>query len=100
MNTLMDDATGCFVVTTESASRYWLDLNRRQLRRVTSPASQAPLHLRGDGEYIDLIEIVDCRVGHPMVLLINLNVPGVWLTTRESTTVVRIDRIPELLVRP
>lgn len=99
MNTLTDDATGCFVVTTQSASRYWLDLNRRLLRRVTSTQSQTTLHLRGDGEYIDLIEIVDCRLGHPMVLLINLNLPDVWLTTRESTIVVRIDRIPELLVR-
>jgi hypothetical protein len=100
VNTLTDDATGCYVVTTQSASRYWLDLNRRLLRRVTSTQPQTTLHLRGDGEDIDLIEIVDCRLGHPMVLLINLNVPGVWLTTRESTTVVRIDPIPESLVRP
>lgn len=35
-----------------------------------------------------------------MVLLINLNVPGVWLTTRESTPVVRIEAVPKTLIRP
>lgn len=100
MDSLTDDASGCYVVTTESASRYWLDLDRRLLRRVSSPVFHALLHLRRDGADVDLVEVVDCRLGHPMVLLINLNVPGVWLTTRESTPVVRIDPVPLALARP
>lgn len=100
MDSLTDDETGCYVVTTQSASRYWLDLDRRLLRRVTSPLSHRFLRLRQDGEDVDLVEVVQCHVGQPMVLLINLNVPGVWLTTRESTPVVRIDPVPETLVRP
>lgn len=99
MDALTDDAIGCFVITTESASRYSLDLNQRLLRRVTSPIFQARLRLRNDGEDIDLIEVVDCRVGHPLILLINLNLPGVWLTKRESTPIVRIDPVPNTLVR-
>jgi hypothetical protein len=63
-------------VATVSASRYWLDLDRRLLRRVSSPVFQATLHLRGDGEDVDLVEVVDCRIGHPMVLLINLGPRG------------------------
>ena len=97
---LTDDTTGCFVVTTQSASRYWLDLDRRLLRRVTSLPFQARLHLRRDCEDIDLVQVVDCRLGHPMVLLINLNLPGVSVTARRSTPVVRIEAVPEVLVRP
>ena len=100
MDALTDDTIGCFVVTTESASRYWLDLDQRLLRRVTSPIFQSRLRLRRDGEDIDLVEVVDCRVGHPLILLINLNLPGVWLTKRESTNIVRIDPVPKTLVRP
>ena len=100
MDSLTDDATGCYVVTTASATRYWLDLDRRLLRRVTSPGVHAPLRLRQDGDDIDLLEVVQCHIGRPMVLLINLNVPGVWLTTRESTPVVRIDSVPKTLIRP
>ncbi|WP_104170015.1 hypothetical protein [Cryobacterium sp. M23] len=99
MDTLTDDATGCYVVTTASATRYWLDLDRRLLRRVTSPGVQSPHRLRQDGDDIDLLEVVQCHIGRPMVLLINLNVPGVWLTTRESTPVVRIDSVPKTLIR-
>ena len=99
MKSLTDEATGCYVVTTESGTRYWLDLTRRQLQRVPSPAFPGMLGLRRDGEDVDLIEVVRCVLGYPMVLLINLWVPGVWCTTRESTPVVRIDSVPQGLVR-
>ncbi|ASD21705.1 hypothetical protein B7495_06030 [Cryobacterium sp. LW097] len=100
MDSLADDATGCYVVTTASGTRYWIDLERRLLRRVTSPVAQSSLRLRQDGADIDLLEIVHCHVGQPMVLMINLNVPGVWLTTRETTPVRRIDAVPRVMVRP
>jgi hypothetical protein len=99
MDSLTDDATGCYVVTTTSGTRYWLDLDRRLSRRVVNPAALRPLRLRQDGADIDLLEIVKCRVGLPLILLINLNLPGVWLTTRESTPVNRIDHVPQALVR-
>ncbi|QYF74362.1 hypothetical protein [Cryobacterium sp. PAMC25264] len=100
MDSLADDASGCYVVTTVSGTRYWIDLERRLLRRVTSSVAQSSLRLRQDGADIDLLEIVRCHVGQPMVLMINLNVPGVWLTTRETTPVSRIDAVPRVMVRP
>jgi hypothetical protein len=99
MDSLTDDATGCYVVTTTTGTRYWLDLDRRLLCRVVNPIAPRPLHLRQDGADIELLELVDCHVGLPLIVLINLNVPGVWLTTRESTPVSRIDRVPQALVR-
>jgi hypothetical protein len=48
---------------------------------------------------VDLVEVVVRQVGRPMVLLINLYVPVVCFTARASTPVVRIDPIPEELVR-
>ncbi|WP_157509701.1 hypothetical protein [Leifsonia sp. Root4] len=93
---LPDDATGRYVVTTVSGSRYRFDLDVREVRRDPgSPLAGAPA-LRRDGESVDLLEIVSCTLGEPLVVLINLAVPGVWLTTRESTAVASIERVPEL----
>jgi hypothetical protein len=100
MESLIDTTTGCYVVTTESSSRYWMDLDRRLLRRVSSASVHGRLRLRRDDEVIDLVEVVDCRLGKPMVLLIDLGVPGVWFTTRRSTAVVRIDEVPRMLMGP
>lgn len=91
---LADQESGCFLVTTVSGATYQLDLDRRQLRRSVGPVLPSQLRLRRDGEDVDLIEIVLCEVGRPMVLLISLNLPGIWLTTRESSNVVRIDELP------
>ena len=100
MDSFSDDEAGCYVVTTESSSRYWLDLDRRLLRRVPSDVFAGTLRLRRDGEDLDLVEVVDCRVGHPLIVLINLDLTGVWLTARESTPVVRIERLQKPLIRP
>jgi hypothetical protein len=99
MDSVTDEADGCYVVTTETGSRYWLDLDRRLVRRVTRQTILQTRRLRRDGHDIDLLEIVQCRLGQPMIVLIDLNLPGVWLTTRESTLVVRIDPVPQALVR-
>ena len=95
LSALTDDDHGRFLVTTASGSRYWLDLDARFLRRVTGSVLPETLRLRRDGDDVDLLEIVTCSRGDPMVVLINLHVPGVWLTTRETTTVVCIERILE-----
>ncbi|TFB97662.1 MULTISPECIES: hypothetical protein [unclassified Cryobacterium] len=95
MDALTDDATGRYLVTTESGSHYTLDFNRRVFRRTTDPTLVARHGLRGDGEDIDLVEVMQCRLGRPMILLINLWVPDVWFTTRESSPVVRIEPMPE-----
>lgn len=99
-DSLTDDARGHYLVTTESGSRYWLDLDARLLRRVTGPTFTETLRLRRDGDDVDLIEIVTCALGEPKVVVINLNVPGVWFTTRETTTVLSIKRIADPPRRP
>ncbi|GAB3129592.1 hypothetical protein [Glaciibacter psychrotolerans] len=92
-----DDEHGRYLVESETGSRYTLDLDKRIVRRL--PTELSALRLRRDGDHVDLVEVVRCAVGQPMLLLVDLNVPGVWLTTRESTRVVRIDRLPEHSVR-
>lgn len=94
MRSLLDSNTGCFLVATESGSRYRLDLDRRSLTRTPGTGADTPLRLRGDGEPVVLVEILSCEVGAPMLLLIDLGVPGVVVTSRESTPVVRIDQLP------
>ena len=97
MDSLQDEEKGTYVVTTESSTRYWLDLYRRTLRRAPSFELDA---LRRDGKDLDLVELLDCRVGHPLKVLINLNLPGVWLTTRESTPILLIEPGPKSALRP
>ncbi|TFD65485.1 hypothetical protein E3T41_01520 [Cryobacterium sp. Hh38] len=99
-NALTDADRGRYLVTTASATCYSLDLDARVLRRVASAMFNDTLSLRRDGDDVDLLEIVTCCVGNPMVVLINLHVPGVWLTTRETTRVVSIEPISEPPQRP
>lgn len=100
MNSLTDNDTGFYLVTTQSLSQYWLDLDQRLLRRRPRAGSATNLMLRRDGESVDLVEVVNCRVGQPLIVLINLNVPSVWFTTRESTAVIRIEPMPPALRQP
>jgi len=48
---------------------------------------------RDGGQPIQLIRLVPSEVGDHMLLLVNLNVPGVVCTTRISTTVLRIEGV-------
>ncbi|TFD76894.1 hypothetical protein [Cryobacterium psychrophilum] len=63
---------------------------------MPSAENERALRLRGDGEDLILEEIVQCRRGRPLLLLINLRLPGVLITTRESTPIIRIDAVPEI----
>ncbi|TFB67993.1 hypothetical protein [Cryobacterium sp. Hz9] len=63
---------------------------------MPSPENARALRLRGDGEDLILEEIIQCRRGRPLLLLINLQLPGVLITTRESTPIIRIDPVPEI----
>lgn len=94
VDSLTDDATGCYLVVTQSGSQYWLDLGRRILRRMAGPVFHAERRLRRDGEDIVLLEVMRCELGQPMILLINLAAPGVYSTIRISTPVVSIETTP------
>ena len=96
LESLADDSVGCYVISTESDTRYWIHCDRRLVRRVPSPENERALRLRGDGEDLILEEIVECRRGRPLLLLINLQLPGVLITTRESTPIIRVDPVPEI----
>lgn len=88
----MDSTTGAYRVATAS-STYWIDLDRMALRREPRTANPDGSLLRRDDELITLHRIVECTVGRPMELHIDLHVVGVGFTTRWSTPVMSIERI-------
>jgi hypothetical protein len=84
---LRDDSIGCFLVTTRSGTRYRLDLDSRTVRRASAGPSPAFAQMRRDGDEVRLIELVECVVGSPMILLVDLHIPNVVMTRRRSTDV-------------
>ena len=93
LKSLTDDEHGCYVVETASGSSYTVNFGTRNVRRVAGEA--AGERLRRDGDDVDLVEVVQCVLGRPLLLLLDLGVPGIWLTRRESTRVVGIDPVPQ-----
>lgn len=114
---LTDENVGRWVVTTLT-SRYFLDLDTRQVMRhpgrppaaqSTDPEPGAPLPagpqpaepqpaaphatiLRGDGDVLRLRTIGTCRLGEPLVLYLDLRDDGV-VTIRQSTQVIAIEQV-------
>ncbi|MBG6212677.1 hypothetical protein [Cryobacterium sp. CAN_C2] len=94
MSTLMDEVSGLYLVHTESGSTYSIDLDRQELCRMSTPDDPARVHgLRRDGSTVTLLDVLECTVGRPMHLLIDLAVPGVLATTRRTTPVTGIERV-------
>ena len=96
METLEGVATGRYTVTTV-ASEYLLDLDRRVIQRFPDPNNLEAAGLRRDAEEIVLVEVVSCEVGQSMVLLIDLDILGVLVTTRRTTPIVAIERFLDSL---
>ena len=93
MQTLMDSTEGAYrVVTTDSS--YLVDLDRMVIRRVPRTEDVDGSLLRRDDELVTLLQTVECSVGAPMLLLVDLHVLGVPFTTRTTTPVTSIDRVP------
>lgn len=90
---LTDESTGRYLLTTESESRYVLDLDGRTLRREQSPSNTESVTMRRDTEEVHLVRVAHLAVGSPAVLLIDLSVPGVAVTRRTTTPVAAIDRV-------
>lgn len=83
---------GVWRVHTRSGAVYVLDIDRHVMireRGLTGYSSS----LRRDGDEAILLEVIVCKVGEPMFLLIDLSWPGVMNTTRVSTPVTRIEQI-------
>lgn len=88
----MDSTTGAYRVTT-AASTYVIDLDRKVIRRFPRTQHDEGALLRRDDELITLHEILEVTVGKRMLLLLDLHVIGVDVTTRISTPVVSIERV-------
>ncbi|KGJ79914.1 hypothetical protein GY21_03245 [Cryobacterium roopkundense] len=94
MHSLNSENTGRYLVTTGSGSVYLIDLDRSVMSRVPAMDMTADRSLRRDGQPVDIISLVQCSVGRPMNLIIDLHVPGVMRTTRRTTEVRAIEPFP------
>lgn len=92
---LTDDMGGRHLVETEDGTFLRIDLDGRTAE--TLPASMETPFRRRRGEIVDLVVVATCRVGEPMVLLLDLNIPGVWFTRRTTEPVTRI-RVDDPLI--
>jgi len=90
MQTLMDTASGAFYVTTVS-STYAFDLDLMIVRRRPDVHAHEVTAMRSDGEPIALLLLDDCTVGRPMVMIVDLKLPGIPWTLRASTEVTSIE---------
>ena len=98
IHALEDDAVGRWRIITRTGTRYLLDLDRRLVRRQPDRSTgSAPM--RADGRNVALLEIVQCRVGLPLVVLIDLKVPGAACTRRITADITRI-RLARVVAGP
>ncbi|WP_313391619.1 MULTISPECIES: hypothetical protein [Microbacterium] len=88
---LLDDMDGVFVVATEDGVAFRLDMDERRVTRTVEARTGHRAML--DSESAVLVAVATCRVGAPMVLLIDRNVPGVLFTRRTSGTVLNINQV-------
>ena len=88
---VLDEMEGVFVVATDDGVEYRLDMNKRQVTRTVEVRTGIRAVL--DLESAALVAVATCRVGAPMVLLIDRDVPGVVFTRRTSATVSTIDQV-------
>jgi len=86
---LTDDMNGVHVVETSDGTQLRVDLDARVV--TTYPVAGSSIRRRRSEE-VDLVLLATCRVGEPMVLLLDLDYPGVWFTRRTTEAVVRIRR--------
>ena len=87
-----EQPTGLWEVVTQS-SRYLLDLyrctaSRHRLEVGDLAPGALPVVLRRDAEELTLLAVIECRIGRPMMLLLNLE-PGGQIGTVRVTSNVR-----------
>ena len=94
---LSDSAQGFWAISTMSGTTYLLDLDHRVVLRQSVSDGAVDHGLRRDTEPLRLMSITRCAVGERMLLIIDLQVPGVDFTSRMTTPVTRIQRIRGLI---
>lgn len=83
----IDDKTGgTWLITTESGTRYRIDLDGRRLLRI---AGGVPL--RRDLETLELIDVIECAVGKMALFHVQVRDDSIT-TVRMTTAVVAIQR--------
>jgi hypothetical protein len=98
--TLRNEDTGLWTVTTHSHSQYMLDLGRRRVRRtpgLPTDGEKPATRLAGDGEWTRLTALVDCEVGSSLLILDELNDVDCF---KLSTAICTIRRTPATATAP
>lgn len=94
--------TGRWLMTTESGSKYLLDLDAQTARRVQDYSNTTPSHervwsqpLRRDDETLPLLELGPVTIGQGAVLSLGQvdNYDGYVSTTRLTTAVINVEQI-------
>ncbi len=84
---LTDDMNGVHIVETSDGTQLRVDLDSRVV--TTYPVAGSSIRRRRSEE-VELVLLATCRVGEPMVLLLDLDIPGVWFTRRTTEAVAHI----------
>lgn len=82
--------SGRFLVKTETGSSYVLDMSNQTLTR--SDVGEESVELRRDGEAIPVVELIECKVGSPALLFLQIRDDGVQ-TLRRTSPVVSIEAV-------
>ena len=90
--TLMDTATGCYVVTSASTAQHTIDFDSGTLTRTAGELGDEPTRLRCDGTPVVLQAVLSCTVGRPATFRVRLSRDRVIDTVRTTTAVLRIER--------
>jgi hypothetical protein len=90
--TLMDTATGCYVVTSASTAQHTIDFDSGTLTRTAGELGDEPTRLRCDGTPVVLQAVLSCTVGRPATFRVRLSPDRVIDTVRTTTAVLRIER--------
>jgi hypothetical protein len=76
-----DEAVGAWMVTTETGSRYTVDLDARMIRRISTAGE-----LRADGESMPLHQVVICEVGASAGFLVTVEAGMITLRLTSHVT--------------
>lgn len=82
---------GAYAVSTSDGCRFLVDMDERLTARLGS--SDEVLIEAEQARSDRLLVVATCRIGEPMVLLVDRGLPNVEFTRRETASVTRIDRL-------
>lgn len=82
---------GAYVISTSDGCRFLVDID--ECVTVRLGASDEVLIGRGQARSDRLLVVATCRIGEPMVLLVDRGVSNVEFTRRETASVTRIARL-------